>query len=120
MLGHFDLNITVWKRRSLALSTLEECPWEVILGESDWDRRTKVLLMIGWCPPPDFTLVDLDARSREEGVSPMGSKAEARRVLALRTNSLYTALWIGDLRSRLVADSSLVDPRNDIRQGYFF
>ena len=39
--------------------------------------------------PTDFTLVDLDAGSREEGVSPVGSEAEARRVLA-RARMVFT------------------------------
>ena len=56
-----------------------------------------------WYPPPDFTLVDLDASSREEWLSPVGSEAEARRVRALRTDGLYAEPRIDDLRSRLVA-----------------
>lgn len=61
--------------------------------------------------PSDFTLVDLDTRTREAELSPVGSEAEAGRVLALRTDGFCAELRMDGFRSRVGgADDSPVDP----------
>jgi len=62
--------------------------------------------------PPDFALVDLDVRTREEEVSPVGSEAEAGRVPALRTDGLCAEPRIDGLRSR-VEGAEGADPEVD-------